>query len=131
VSWLRLKKSFELKLMLGTWGGFLKKFCKWLDIGTLEELWSWKTLSSFEKDGEAHAGVINQFWWRRTLILQCNFVSFFCFFPIWYGLIPFSNHYKGNNCVDMYFMMHFVLSFTFDFYSCYIDSICLKITSYV
>ncbi len=47
-----------------------------------------------------------------------NTTMFFCF-PIQYGLILFSNHYKGNNYVDMHPRMYFMLSFTFDFYSYY------------
>jgi len=40
----------------------------------------------------------------------------------------FSYHCKGNNCVDIYSIMHFWLNFTFDFCSYYIDYVYLKIT---
>jgi hypothetical protein len=52
----------------------------------------------------------------------------FCF-PIQYGLILFSNQYKGNNYVDLHPRMYFRLSFTFDFYSYYYYTLCMFVNN--
>jgi hypothetical protein len=53
----------------------------------------------------------------------------FLFYPTWYGLIMFLNHYKGYTCANMCLVIHFWLGFTFDFYSFHsINYVHLKIT---
>jgi hypothetical protein len=59
-------------------------------------------------------------------------ILYFCFliiFSIQYGLILFSDHHKGNNCVDMHLKMYFMLDFTFDFYSYYYYTLCMFVNN--
>jgi len=67
-------------------------------------------------DGKKH-------WYHNVFLFLI-----FCF-PIQYGLIFFSDHYKGNNCVDMHFRMYFMLSFTFDFYRYYYYTLCMFVNN--
>jgi hypothetical protein len=127
MSWLGPMKYFELKLIVGTWGGFLK-LCRWLDIRRWGEPWwgkreqrvVWRRMEKLmlkldiSLDGEEH------------LFYSVVCFMFFLFYPIWYGLILFLDHYKGHNCIHMCYTMHFLLSFTSNFCGYfYVNFVCL------
>jgi hypothetical protein len=90
-------------------------------------------LSNFTQNLVKHKVNLNAYWCSEFMLElennfddeekgNCNMILFHIFlFPpnMIYGLIIFLDHYRGHNCAEMYFVMHFLLSFGFGFYSCY------------